>query len=100
MGQPFVIILVRADLEPDNTVIIQNAQGPIIPGYANRINRGIVKDFLEIQSRIIGIFQESTVGSPGPSLNRIRKFGKLVAEISGDVRFHSWSGSSGSVCPS
>ena len=94
-----VVVRMRADPEPCNTVIVSLADGPVCDPDADGIDTLCRVNALEAQARAPRIFLETPERLPRLTLDRLRQRRKSIAETSRDVGLHRRVGSSSSVNP-
>src|SRR6185436_15459478 len=90
----------RADPEPDDhVVVLHEANDPVTSTDACRVHRFHHVNPLEVQTRMMGVGLEQLVSDPRLITHVGREASKALPKRGSRVRFHSLSGSSGSVSP-
>ena len=93
MTDETLVLVVRADPEPDDVIAVENTQRAIVDADANRIDWAGRMDRLETEARMIGVGPEHLVRALSLRANRGRKRLARLAEGSGSSRPHLSLGS-------
>lgn len=98
-GDQFIIVVVRADPEPDYSVAFPYAQSPVVLGYAHRVDLLCRVDSLEAKSGVIRILDKPPVSLPRSIFDRVRQLRESFPKPVGCLGSQSDSGSRPSVSP-
>ena len=98
-SEQLVVVRVRADPEPDPSVVFANGESAVSERDADEVDRLRSMDLLEMESGMGRVFSEGAVGLASPDLNSGRQPLEALPEGGSGRRRHSLSGSSGWVLP-
>src|SRR5581483_10310752 len=94
-----IILGVRANPDPQHTVVPKVAEHPIVRAHADRIQGTVRGNALEVETGMIRMLAEQPVGSFSLALYVNRQCGEQVAEGLGGSRSHWGAGGHSSVRP-
>ena len=63
-----VILSVRADPEPGDLLILEEPEGTVSEGHADRVNGVAIVNLLEVEARMPGVLAEQPICLPGEFL--------------------------------
>jgi hypothetical protein len=94
-----IILSMRADPEPDDLVTLQEPEGAVSQGHADRVNRFANVDLLKLQARMLGVLAKEPIRFPSRFLNLSWQVAIRRPEASRRAGCHSLSGSSSVALP-